>query len=163
MSAIRKNTTPAMQAVRYAVLGILTVLFLLPFYVLVRNAFASNKLITAPRWQWLPDQWNFDNFAALFADDNVGMLPALFRQSAKKGRKPWHLSCGAGVRRVVFCAERIQARRVGGSRAGGPRIPRGNIRRPGLFPLPPRKLPGTGGACRGPYRPEGREPGRLLQ
>ena len=27
MSAIRKNTTPAMQAVRYAVLGILTVLF----------------------------------------------------------------------------------------------------------------------------------------
>lgn len=33
--------------------------------------------------------------------------------------------------------------RPGGSRAGGPRIPRGNIRRPGLFPLPPRKLPGT--------------------
>ena len=81
MSAIRKNTTPAMQAVRYAVLGILTVLFLLPFYVLVRNAFASNKLITAPRWQWLPDQWNFDNFAALFADDNVGMLPALLHSA----------------------------------------------------------------------------------
>ncbi|ROR53140.1 multiple sugar transport system permease protein [Luteococcus japonicus] len=70
-----------LQAARYALLVLLSVLFLLPFYVLVRNAFASNKLITAPRWRWLPDQVNLDNLRALFAQDNVGMVPAMWHSA----------------------------------------------------------------------------------
>lgn len=70
-----------LQAARYALLVLLSVLFLLPLYVLVRNAFASNKLITAPRWRWLPDQVNLDNLRALFAQDNVGMVPALWHSA----------------------------------------------------------------------------------
>lgn len=70
-----------LHAARYALLALLSVLFLLPFYVLVRNAFASNKLITAPRWRWLPDQVNLDNLRALFAQDNVGMVPALWHSA----------------------------------------------------------------------------------
>lgn len=68
----------SLLAARYLLLAVLSGLFLLPFYVLVRNAFASNKLITAARWKWLPDQLDLTNVKALFADDNVGMVPALW-------------------------------------------------------------------------------------
>lgn len=77
MSAVRARRRSGWLAARYALLAVLCVLFLLPFYVLLRNAFASNKLITAARWRWLPDQLDLTNFRALFADDNVGMVPAL--------------------------------------------------------------------------------------
>lgn len=77
MSAVRARRRSGWLAARYALLAVLCVLFLLPLYVLLRNAFASNKLITAARWRWLPDQLDLTNFRALFADDNVGMVPAL--------------------------------------------------------------------------------------
>ncbi|MEL4358030.1 MULTISPECIES: carbohydrate ABC transporter permease [unclassified Luteococcus] len=70
-----------LQAARYLLLVLLSLLFLLPFYVLLRNAFASNKLITAARWKWLPDQVNLTNLRALLADDNVGMVPALWHSA----------------------------------------------------------------------------------
>ncbi|GAA1389517.1 carbohydrate ABC transporter permease [Luteococcus peritonei] len=79
MSARRSGG--GLRPARYGLLVVLSVLFLLPFYVLVRNAFSSNRLITAARWKWLPDQLNGDNFAALFADDNVGMVPALLHSA----------------------------------------------------------------------------------
>ncbi|WP_420175217.1 carbohydrate ABC transporter permease [Luteococcus sp. OSA5] len=80
MMAGRRRSS-LLTGLRYLVLVLLSVVFLLPFYVIVRNAFASQKLITAPRWQWLPDQVNLDNFTALFADDNVGMVPALWHSA----------------------------------------------------------------------------------
>lgn len=66
---------------RLVVLGILAVLFLLPFYVLVRNAFASNRLITAARWRWLPDQLDLTNFRALFEDGNVSMASSMLHSA----------------------------------------------------------------------------------
>lgn len=66
---------------RYLVLVPLAVLFLLPFYVLVRNSFASQQLVVAPQWQWLPDQLDGTNLRALFADDSVGMVPSLLNSA----------------------------------------------------------------------------------
>ena len=81
MSAVRSQASRGAQVARHVLLAVLTVIFLLPFYVLVRNAFASNRLIVAPQWKWLPDQVNGTNFSALFADDNVGMVPALLHSA----------------------------------------------------------------------------------
>ena len=46
----------ASRIARYALLIMLTLLFLLPFYVMFRNAFSTQKHIASPDWHWLPNQ-----------------------------------------------------------------------------------------------------------
>ncbi|WP_405655409.1 carbohydrate ABC transporter permease [Streptomyces sp. NBC_01386] len=50
----------------YLVLCLLAVVFLIPFYVLVRNAFMTTPEVTAADWHWLPSSLNWDNFSSLF-------------------------------------------------------------------------------------------------
>ena len=64
-------------AVRYVVLVILALLFLLPFYVLLRNAFATSQELAASRWVWLPADPTLDNLRRLFANDNVQLARSL--------------------------------------------------------------------------------------
>lgn len=63
--------------VRYVVLIVLSVLFLLPFYVLLRNAFATPQELAAARWVWIPHDISIDNLHRLFANDNVQMARSL--------------------------------------------------------------------------------------
>lgn len=42
-------------AIRYTLLGALAVAFLLPFYIIVRNALSSQRWILSAQWHWLPD------------------------------------------------------------------------------------------------------------
>lgn len=53
-------------AVTYLVLCLLAVVFLIPFYVLLRNAFMTTPEVTSPDWQWLPGSLSLENFTALF-------------------------------------------------------------------------------------------------
>lgn len=66
---------------RYAALIILACVFLLPFYVLVRNAFSSQAGIAAANWQLLPDQLNLDNLTELFTDPDVPVLRSLLNST----------------------------------------------------------------------------------
>lgn len=50
----------------YLVLCLLAVVFLIPFYVLLRNAFMTTPEVTATDWHWLPSSLSWDNFTALF-------------------------------------------------------------------------------------------------
>ena len=68
-------------ALRYTALTVLAAGFLLPFYVIIRNAFSSQRHITAARWHWLPDQFNLTNLNALFANANLKILQALFNSA----------------------------------------------------------------------------------
>ncbi len=63
--------------VRYIVLVILALIFLLPFWVIVRNAFSTNSNIVSATWQWLPNQLNLTNLYSLLENDSVGILRAL--------------------------------------------------------------------------------------
>jgi len=63
--------------VRYVLLIVLAALFLLPFYVLVRNAFSTQTGMAAAQWQWIPDNLNLDNLRALFANESVGIARAM--------------------------------------------------------------------------------------
>ncbi|WP_338703375.1 carbohydrate ABC transporter permease [Streptomyces sp. Q6] len=62
----RYRGTLAGSLATYTILCLLAVVFLVPFYVLLRNAFMTTPEITATDWHWLPSALRGDNFTALF-------------------------------------------------------------------------------------------------
>lgn len=71
------RSSRGVSALRYLVLSLLALLFLLPFYVLLRNGFSSERLLAAAQWRWLPDQVDAGNLRELFADDSVRMARSM--------------------------------------------------------------------------------------
>ncbi|MDT3398315.1 carbohydrate ABC transporter permease [Streptomyces sp. B1866] len=65
------------RALRAALLAALAVLFLVPFYLLVRNGLAREEDITAPDWTFFPRDVRWSNVRELFQDPNVPMAHAL--------------------------------------------------------------------------------------
>lgn len=65
----------------YAALIILTILFLIPFYVIFRNALMTQGQITSFDWIWLPIPPQLSNFTDLFNDPSAPMGTGL-RNSA---------------------------------------------------------------------------------
>jgi multiple sugar transport system permease protein len=62
---------------RYLILAVTAVLFLVPFYLIVRNGLASEQDITAPTWQFFPSTLHWSNISELFGDPAVPMAHAL--------------------------------------------------------------------------------------
>lgn len=56
----------------YLLLIPLAVIFLFPFYLIVRNALMTQPEITGPIWQWWPDSPQWHNFRVLFDDAPMG-------------------------------------------------------------------------------------------
>ena len=77
MSMVGGRRSRVVNVVRYVVLVALALFFLLPFYVIVRNAFSSNSTIVAARWQWIPQDWDFTVIASMFADKNLNLASAM--------------------------------------------------------------------------------------
>ncbi len=67
--AIRGSRRSA--TVRYVALSLLALLFLVPFYVLLRNAFSTQQGIAAAVWHWLPDSNGLDTLHQVFGNQNV--------------------------------------------------------------------------------------------
>ena len=65
------------EILRYLALVVAAVLFLLPFYLIVRNAVASDLEITAATWTLFPSTIHWDNFGELFSDPAVNLLQSL--------------------------------------------------------------------------------------
>jgi multiple sugar transport system permease protein len=66
---------------RYALLIPLALLFLFPFYLIVRNALMTQPEITAPTWSWWADSTQWNNFNVLFDNPEVPMARSI-RNSA---------------------------------------------------------------------------------
>ncbi len=62
---------------RYGALIILACIFLLPFYLIVRNGLATDTDITSPNWTFFPKMLHFDNIQELFSDPDVPFLSGL--------------------------------------------------------------------------------------
>ncbi|MEH6376332.1 carbohydrate ABC transporter permease [Streptomyces sp. KLMMK] len=69
------------RALRLVLLTVLAVLFLLPFYLLVRNGLAAEEDITSPKWTFFPSEVHWSNVRELFADPDVPMAHALLNSS----------------------------------------------------------------------------------
>ncbi len=62
---------------RYFALLVATVLFLIPFYLIIRNALSSDTEITAATWSLFPTDIQWGNFTELFSDPAVNILQSL--------------------------------------------------------------------------------------
>ncbi|MEU1813918.1 carbohydrate ABC transporter permease [Streptomyces roseifaciens] len=69
------------RALRLVLLSVLAALFLLPFYLLVRNGLAAEEDITSPEWTFFPSEVHWSNVRELFADPDVPMAHALLNSS----------------------------------------------------------------------------------
>ena len=65
------------DGLRWTALAVLSVLFLIPFYLIVRNAFMTEDQITSARWVWFPAAPHWSNFSDLFNDPQSPMLVGL--------------------------------------------------------------------------------------
>ena len=52
----------------YLILAISALLFLIPFYIILRNAFMTSPEITSFSWNWLPKELQWSNLSDLFND-----------------------------------------------------------------------------------------------
>nr|WP_221462575.1 carbohydrate ABC transporter permease [Streptomyces olivoverticillatus] len=66
---------------RLVLLTVLAALFLIPFYLLVRNGLATEREITAPGWTFFPHRAHWANVRELFADPDVPMAHALLNST----------------------------------------------------------------------------------
>jgi multiple sugar transport system permease protein len=73
----RRRSHPVTQGLRYLALVVAAVLFLLPFYLIVRNALSLDTEITAPTWKLFPTTLHWENFRELFSDPSVNLLQSL--------------------------------------------------------------------------------------
>ena len=65
------------QVLRYLALAAAGLLFLVPFYLIVRNALSLDTDITAPGWKLFPSTLHWENISELFADPSVNLLRSL--------------------------------------------------------------------------------------
>jgi multiple sugar transport system permease protein len=78
MAVIQRSRTDKTGSVlRYLVLAVGALLFLLPFYLLVRNGLSTEQDITSPDWKLFPSTLHWGNLADLFNDPAVPMLRSL--------------------------------------------------------------------------------------
>ncbi|SEP75195.1 carbohydrate ABC transporter permease [Lentzea albida] len=66
-----------MKVVRYLALSVAAVLFLVPFYLVLRNGLATEQEITAPSWTFWPQEVQWENFALLFSNPAVPMVRSM--------------------------------------------------------------------------------------
>jgi multiple sugar transport system permease protein len=79
-----RRVTPGSVVVallRYIALVISAVLFLLPFYLIVRNAISLDTDITAPGWTLFPKKIHWENIPELFSDPSVNILQGLLNSA----------------------------------------------------------------------------------
>lgn len=62
---------------RSALIGVVTLIFLTPFYLMLRNSLMDSREITSPHWTWWPSSMHWDNFTSLFTDPSVPMADGL--------------------------------------------------------------------------------------
>ncbi|WP_405741855.1 carbohydrate ABC transporter permease [Streptomyces sp. NBC_01525] len=69
------------RALRVALLTALALLFLVPFYLLVRNGLATEADITAPDWTFFPHHVQWSNLTKVFGDPNLPLGHALLNST----------------------------------------------------------------------------------
>lgn len=71
----------AALVIRYIVLIALSIVFLFPFYLIVRNSLMTQPEITSFDWAWWPEKMQWSNFSNLFENTEIDMATGL-RNSA---------------------------------------------------------------------------------
>ena len=81
MAIVQQRSDRVGALVRNLALGLAALLFLIPFYLLVRNALMTNVEFNGVDWNWLPRTWQWRNLTALFTNPEVPMARALLNSA----------------------------------------------------------------------------------
>ncbi len=81
MSIQRTPVEKAGSGLRYLVLTVGTILFLVPFYLLLRNGLSTETDITSPDWKLFPTVLQWGNVTELFSDPSVPMARSLLNSA----------------------------------------------------------------------------------
>ncbi|MGX1911258.1 carbohydrate ABC transporter permease [Streptomyces phaeochromogenes] len=65
----------------YIATGICALLFLVPFYLIVRNALSTDAEITGENWKWFPTDIQWGNVTELFDDPTVPFAQSLWNSA----------------------------------------------------------------------------------
>jgi multiple sugar transport system permease protein len=76
-----RQTPASVVVARYAALVIATVLFLLPFYLMLRNALSTDREITGVNWTIFPSSLQWGNVAEVFEDSSANFTRALLNSA----------------------------------------------------------------------------------
>lgn len=92
---------------RYAALTVAALVFLLPFYLIVRNGLSTEAEITSPEWSLFPSSLHWENVTELFTDPSVPMAHALWNSLViavlqTAGQLVLGSLCGYGLARVPY-------------------------------------------------------------
>jgi multiple sugar transport system permease protein len=81
MTPARTPGSVAAAGARYAALIVATVLFVLPFYLMLRNAFATDAEITGTDWTFFPTTLQWGNVAEVFENSTANLGRSLFNSA----------------------------------------------------------------------------------
>ena len=92
---------------RYLALTIAALVFLLPFYLIVRNGLSTEAEITSPEWTLFPSSLHWENVPELFTDPSVPMAHALWNSLViavlqTAGQLVLGSLCGYGLARIPY-------------------------------------------------------------
>jgi multiple sugar transport system permease protein len=65
----------------YIATGVAALLFLIPFYILVRNALSTDAEITGETWKFFPTDIQWGNISELFSDETVPFAQTLWNSA----------------------------------------------------------------------------------
>ena len=71
----------ALDVVSYTALVVLTVVYLIPFYLLARNSLATQQDVTSPEWTFFPTDPQWSNFTELFTNSDIPMATSLLNSA----------------------------------------------------------------------------------
>jgi multiple sugar transport system permease protein len=78
---VGRRPHPTATVAAYVAASVAAVLFLIPFYLLVRNGLATDAEITSPGWTFFPDTLHWENIGELFNDPAVPYLRSLWNST----------------------------------------------------------------------------------
>lgn len=97
----------AASVARWVALIIFAFLFLVPFYLVLRNALSTEADITAPTWKFFPSDIQWGNIKELFNDTQVPMARSMYNSAvvavlSTAGQLLLSAMSGYGLARIPF-------------------------------------------------------------
>lgn len=78
MAIVRERRASRLAGLaRYSALFVGVILFLIPFFLLIRSAFMTEQDLGSPDFHWLPPTWNTENLTNLFDNPEIPMARSL--------------------------------------------------------------------------------------
>lgn len=92
---------------RYGALIVMGLIFLLPFYLMVKNGLSTEADISSPNWTFFPPQLHFENLQELFTDPDVPFVDGIVNSAVVAilqtvGQILFSMLAGYGLARIPY-------------------------------------------------------------